>query len=100
MKFNVTAGADYATYDNQTFLPKVNIYNPKTLTLATTMNAGGAKASNNREKTLYTTLFTSLAYNRVFAKDHDLTVMAIYSYADPGACRAMTRSAFTPTCQP
>ncbi|WP_298708934.1 TonB-dependent receptor [Chitinophaga sp.] len=79
LKFNVTAGADYSTYDNQTFLPKVNIYNPKTLTLATTMNAGGAKAFNDWEKTLYTTLFTSLSYNRVFAQDHDLTVMAIYS---------------------
>ncbi|WP_423735524.1 SusC/RagA family TonB-linked outer membrane protein [Chitinophaga caseinilytica] len=79
LKFNVTGGANYVTTDNQTFTPKVDIYNPKTLTVATTMNAGGAKALNSWEKTLYTTLFSSLTYNKTFAQDHDLTLMGIYS---------------------
>ena len=79
LKFNVTGGADYTTADNQTFTPKVDIYNPKTLTVATTMNAGGARAANSWEKTLYTTLFTSLTYHKNIARDHDLSVMGIYS---------------------
>lgn len=79
LKFNITGGVNYTTTDNQTFSPKVNIYNPKTGTVASTMTAGGAKATNNWEKTLYNTLFTSLTYHKTIAGDHDVTAAAIYS---------------------
>lgn len=79
LKFNVTGGVDYTTNDNQTFTPKVDIYNPKTEKVATTMTAGGAKASNSWDKTLYNTLYTSLTYQKTIAKDHDVSIAAIYS---------------------
>lgn len=79
LKFNVTGGLDYTMRDNQTFTPKVDVYNPKTLTVLSTMNASGSRASNNWNKTLYNTLYTSLTYHRRFAADHDVTVAGIYS---------------------
>jgi len=82
LKFNVTAGVNYSTNDNQTFTPRTPVYNPKTLTPTSIMNASGPNASNNWDKTLYKTLFSSLTYNKVFATDHDFTLAAIYSQED------------------
>ncbi|ULT29048.1 TonB-dependent receptor [Sphingobacterium sp. E70] len=79
LKFNVTAGINYSTNDNQLFVPKTLVYNPKTNTATSTMNASGPNASNSWDKTLYKTLFSSLTYNKTIAKDHDFTLAGIYS---------------------
>ncbi|MDR2272500.1 MAG: TonB-dependent receptor [Sphingobacterium sp.] len=79
LKFNITAGVNYSTNDNQTFVPKNLVYNPKTNTATSTMNASGPNASNSWDKTLYKTLFSSLTYNKTIAKDHDFTLAGIYS---------------------
>lgn len=79
LKFNVTAGVNYSTNDNQTFVPKNLVYNPKTNTVTSTMNASGPNASNSWDKTLYKTLFSSLTYNKTIAKDHEFTLAGIYS---------------------
>ncbi|MCW2263376.1 MULTISPECIES: SusC/RagA family TonB-linked outer membrane protein [Sphingobacterium] len=79
LKFNITGGVNYSTNDNQTFVPKTLVYNPKTLTVTSTMNASGPNASNNWDKTLYKTLFSSLTYNKIIAENHDFTIAGIYS---------------------
>ncbi|MEZ2442857.1 SusC/RagA family TonB-linked outer membrane protein [Chitinophaga sp. RCC_12] len=79
LKFNLTGGIDYRNADNEIFTPKTDIYNPKTNQVASTMNAGGAKAQNSWEKNLYATVFTSLTYHKVIADDHDFTLAGIYS---------------------
>jgi len=79
LRFNLTGGITYNTGNNQVFTPEVNVYNPKTLQIASTMNSGGRRTSNTWNNSLYKTLFSSLTYNRTFADDHDVTVAAIYS---------------------
>ena len=79
LKWNVTGGAVYTSGDNQLFTPKVDIYNPLSLQKRSTMGASGPTASNYWDKNLYKTIYTSLTYKKLIAKDHDLSLAAIYS---------------------
>ena len=70
LKWNVTGGINYLDNLQERFIPELYVYDPKSGNLKNRMGNDSRSLSNLYSKSLLTTLYSTLTYNKTLFKDH------------------------------
>lgn len=79
LKWNVTAGINYGDNSKELFTPELFVYNPETGALKNKIGNGQRSLTNEYSKSLLTTIYSTLTYNKIFQKNHSVTILGGYN---------------------
>jgi len=75
LKWNVTGGVNYLDNMQERFIPELYVYDPKTEGLKNRIGNDSRSLNNLYSKSLLTTLYSTLTYNRTIATNHEITAL-------------------------
>ena len=75
LKWNVTGGINYLDNLQERFIPELYVYDPRSGDLKNRIGNDSRSLSNLYSKSLLTTFYSTLSYNKKILRDHEITAL-------------------------